>query len=285
LGRGAIHYFDRSAGQSPAAAGASFGGGSGGGQDPCQTVFGQALAGLAIGAGALVHRAETFEPEEGLNLAHDLTASSLGFENLPQETLEGQPQAIDALAAVVRLVLLGKEMKRKEAFQIMLQLSQGGLLDLLGGGTAGRGQAGSELREEGCVHGPVHVLCHLDIQCKMQTVNETCSPSIARLKERYERLRQSLARTGYISQGSVLQRSVSTSGRSGYQWTRKQARKTITVSLSREQFEGLKLAVANERELWETIRQMEKISRQILFQSLPDTRRRKRLRKKVLGLN
>ena len=78
---------------------------------------------------------------------------------------------------------------------------------------------------------------------------------------------------------------MSTSGRSGYQWTRKQARKTITVSLSREQFEGMRQAVANERALWETIRQMEKISRQILFQSLPDTRRRKRLGKRVLGLS
>jgi len=116
-------------------------------------------------------------------------------------------------------------------------------------------------------------------------MNPTASPSIGRLKQQYDRLRKSLARTGYISQGSVLQRFVTTSGRSGYQWTRKQARKTITVSLSREQFEGMRQAVANERALWETIRQMEKISRQILFQSLPDTRRRKRLGKRVLGLN
>jgi hypothetical protein len=114
-------------------------------------------------------------------------------------------------------------------------------------------------------------------------MNQTSS-SLGRLKRHYDRLRKSLARIGYISQGSVLQRSVATSGRSGYQWTRKRARKTITVSLSREQFEGMKEAVANERTLWKTIRQMEKISRQILFQSLPDTHRRKRLGKRVLGL-
>lgn len=110
------------------------------------------------------------------------------------------------------------------------------------------------------------------------------SSSPAYLERAYERLRQKLARIGYISQGSVIHRSVATSGRSGYQWTRKVARKTITVSLSREQFEAMKQAVANERQLWKTIRQMEQISRQILFQSLPDTRRRKRLGKKVLGL-
>lgn len=109
------------------------------------------------------------------------------------------------------------------------------------------------------------------------------SPSLAVLEEQYDRLRKSLAQIGYISQGSVLARSVATSGRSGYQWTRKVAQKTITVSLSRQQFAAMKQAVQNERKLWNTIQQMEKVSRQILFASLPDTRRRKRLAKKVLG--
>src|SRR6266446_8870164 len=107
--------------------------------------------------------------------------------------------------------------------------------------------------------------------------------SLRALDRQYDRLRQRLARIGYISQGSVLQRSVATSGRSGYQWTRKVAQKTITVSLSRQQFAAMKQAVQNERKLWNTIQQMEKVSRQILFASLPDTRRRKRLAKKVLG--
>ena len=109
------------------------------------------------------------------------------------------------------------------------------------------------------------------------------SPSLLALEEQYDRLRKSLAQIGYISQGSVLARSVATSGRSGYQWTRKVAQKTITVSLSRQQFAAMKQAVQNERKLWNTIQQMEKVSRQILFASLPDTRRRKRLAKKVLG--
>ena len=108
--------------------------------------------------------------------------------------------------------------------------------------------------------------------------------SLAALEQQYDRLRKSLARMGYISQGSVLARSVATSGRSGYQWTRKVAQKTITVSLSQQQFEAMKQAVQNERKLWKTVQEMEKVSRQILFASLPDTRRRKRLAKKVLGL-
>lgn len=111
------------------------------------------------------------------------------------------------------------------------------------------------------------------------------TPSALRSLEReYHRLRQSLAQIGYISQGSVLDRSTLKPRRSGYQWTRKVARKTITVSLSAEQFQSLKQAVDNERRLWKTIQKMEKVSRQILFGNLPDTRRRKRLGKKVLGV-
>ena len=103
-------------------------------------------------------------------------------------------------------------------------------------------------------------------------------------QKKYDRLRQSLARTGPISAGSVLQRSAATSGRSGYQWTRKVAGKTVAVALSQPQFAALQKAVANERKLWRTIQAMEKISRQIIFETVPDTRRRKPLSKKALGL-
>jgi hypothetical protein len=43
--------------------------------------------------------------------------------------------------------------------------------------------------------------------------------------------------------------------------------------------------VRNERALWKIVGEMERLSRRILFGTLPDTRRRKRLTKKVLGLN
>ena len=109
--------------------------------------------------------------------------------------------------------------------------------------------------------------------------------SLAALRAEYRHLRRSLARIGYISQGSVQQRSVAASGRSGYQWTRKVAQKTVSVALSQEQFEAMKEAVTNERNLWKTIQEMERVSRRIIFASVSDTRRRKRLSKKVLGLN
>jgi hypothetical protein len=109
--------------------------------------------------------------------------------------------------------------------------------------------------------------------------------ALAVLKAEYQRLRQRLAGIGYISQGSVQQRSVAASGRSGYQWTRKVAQKTVSVALSPAQFEAMREAVANERKLWKTIQEMERVSRRIIFTSTPDTRRRKPLSKKVLDLN
>src|SRR5437867_13360921 len=104
------------------------------------------------------------------------------------------------------------------------------------------------------------------------------------LQRQYQRLCSSLAATGYITQGSVLDRSTLKTPRSGYQWTRKVARKTITVALSPEQFHSLRIAIQNRRNLQKTIAKMEKLSRQILFSTLPDTHRRKLLQNKVLGV-
>ena len=63
------------------------------------------------------------------------------------------------------------------------------------------------------------------------------------------------------------------------------AQKTVSVALSQAQFEAMREAVANERKLWKTVQEMERVSRRIIFASASDTRRRKRLSKKVLGLN
>lgn len=120
----------------------------------------------------------------------------------------------------------------------------------------------------------------LDVNDKVFSMKQTVEP----LDPRYVRLRQQLARLGYISQGSVLDRSRLKPPRSGYQWTRKVAGKTVTVSLSRSQYQALKVAIENYRSLRKILRQMEQVSRQVLFATLPDTRRRKRLSKRVLGL-
>ncbi len=102
------------------------------------------------------------------------------------------------------------------------------------------------------------------------------------LQRQYQRLAGSLATIGYISQGSVVDRSKLRHPRSGYQWTRKVAQKTVTVALSPEQFQGVRKAVENRRRLAKVLTKMENLSRRILFSSLPDTHRRKPLNKNVL---
>ena len=107
--------------------------------------------------------------------------------------------------------------------------------------------------------------------------------SILRLQEQYARIEQQLSHAGYISQGSVFQRRPGQQG-SRYVWTRKVKAKTVTVALSQEQYRWLRQAVANQRKLEKNIRQMQKLSRQILFASFPDVTRRNPLDKSVLGL-
>jgi hypothetical protein len=88
---------------------------------------------------------------------------------------------------------------------------------------------------------------------------------------------------GYLSQGSVFERRPGQQG-SRYVWTRKVQAKTVTVALSPEQYQWLRQAVANQRELDRIVGQMQTLSRHILFKTVPGVVRRKRLNKKVLGL-
>ena len=107
-------------------------------------------------------------------------------------------------------------------------------------------------------------------------------PPAAR-QEEYGRLCAQLADPGWISEGSVQDRGAR-GGSPCYPWTRKVKGKTVCVALSQEQYEWLKRAIANWRTVQQTLRRMQRLSREELFQSLPNPRRRKRLGKKVLGL-
>jgi hypothetical protein len=107
---------------------------------------------------------------------------------------------------------------------------------------------------------------------------------LEQLQRQWARWRRSLGEIGLISQGSVQDRTARPGGGAGYQWTRKLNQKTITVSLTAEQFAKMKEAVANYRILRHEIQALEKLSRRIIFQSTPHPRRLKRLSQKVLGL-
>ena len=104
-----------------------------------------------------------------------------------------------------------------------------------------------------------------------------------KLTAEYRRLVGQLARTGWISHGYVQDRGPGAGGPC-YQWTRKERGKTVSLALSKEQYQWMKEAIANWREVQETLRRMEQLSRQILFQTIPGTSRRKPLSKKVMGL-
>jgi len=100
---------------------------------------------------------------------------------------------------------------------------------------------------------------------------------------RYARLRDQFKNLGWISEGYVQDRGPGAGGPC-YQWTRKVRGKTLSVALSREQYEWLRTAIANWRQAQETLKEMQRLSREVLFATVPHPPRRKRLGTKVLGL-
>jgi cyclopropane fatty-acyl-phospholipid synthase-like methyltransferase len=107
--------------------------------------------------------------------------------------------------------------------------------------------------------------------------------TLRRREAQYARLRAPLTAIGWISQGYVQDRGPGAGGPC-YQWTRKVRGKTVSVALSRQQYEWLREAIANWRQLQNTLKEMQRLSRQVLFETMPHPKRRKRLGKRVLGL-
>jgi hypothetical protein len=56
------------------------------------------------------------------------------------------------------------------------------------------------------------------------------------------------------------------------------------VALSKEQYQALAQAIENWRQVEQILGRMQSLTRQIIFGTLPDIRRRKHLTKKVLGV-
>lgn len=107
--------------------------------------------------------------------------------------------------------------------------------------------------------------------------------TLAQSEREYARLRGQLAKIGWISQGYVQNRGPGAGGPC-YQWTRKVKGKTVSVALSKEQFEWLHAAILQWRQLQDTLKEMQRLSRGVLFETVPHPPRRKKLGKKVLGL-
>ena len=107
--------------------------------------------------------------------------------------------------------------------------------------------------------------------------------ALAAWREHHAQLTACLAGPGWISEGSAQDRGPGAGGPC-YQWTRKVRGKTVSVALSREQYECLAAAIANWRTVQATLKAMQRLSRTVLFTSIPGAPRRKRLGKRVLGL-
>ncbi len=92
----------------------------------------------------------------------------------------------------------------------------------------------------------------------------------------YASLRRRLAKVGWISQGYVQDRGPGAGGPC-YQWTRKVKGKTVSVALSKEQYQWLRRAIGEWRRVQATLKEMQRLSRQVLFETVPHPPRRKRL--------
>jgi len=93
--------------------------------------------------------------------------------------------------------------------------------------------------------------------------------------EKYERLREELGRTEWIALGSLIERGEPGQGGPRYQWSRRAGGKTVTVALSAEQFEWMKVAVANQRRVWDLLQEMQQATMEYMLENLPHPPRRK----------
>lgn len=62
-------------------------------------------------------------------------------------------------------------------------------------------------------------------------------------------------------------------------------KKTVSVALSREQYEAMNVAIDNWHAVQAVLKRMQQVSRILIFYSMPDTQRRNPLTPNVLGLN
>ena len=111
----------------------------------------------------------------------------------------------------------------------------------------------------------------------------TKEEEIAAARTELKALRRELAKVGLLSHGYVQDRGPGAGGPC-YQWTRKVKAKTVSVALSKEQFDAMREAISNWKNLKAKLARMEELSRLIIFGTTPDTRRDKRLTKATLGL-
>lgn len=114
-------------------------------------------------------------------------------------------------------------------------------------------------------------------------MKKTSQRSVEQMERSYESLKKKLSQVGWISEGYVQNRSTD-SGSQRFQWTRKVKGKTVNVALSEEQYHWMQQAIENWRQMQTTIKEMQQLSREVLFTTIQEPTRRKKPSKAVLGL-
>lgn len=93
----------------------------------------------------------------------------------------------------------------------------------------------------------------------------------------YKKLQSQLHDLPWILHGSVMEIAPrSPNGNTTYTWTRKVRAKTITVALSKEQYQAFCEAIETNRRLEKTLKQMRSLSETVLLGSLPGVHKKPR---------
>src|SRR3974390_147866 len=91
----------------------------------------------------------------------------------------------------------------------------------------------------------------------------------------YQRLRHKLSQISWIALGSLVERNKPGQGGPRYQWSRRVGGKTVTVALSAQQFDWLKQAISNQREVWDILMELQQLTARYALENLPGPPRRK----------
>lgn len=107
--------------------------------------------------------------------------------------------------------------------------------------------------------------------------------SLARLEQRYERLKEDLRGLGLIAQGTILERRIPRPRAAAkekpygpyYQWTRKQRGRTRAVNLSASQAKAYAKAIRQHRKMEKIVETMRHVSLKILDITTEGVKKRK----------
>jgi len=101
---------------------------------------------------------------------------------------------------------------------------------------------------------------------------------LAEHADEYLHLQKQLRSVPLLAQGSVFATeppAEAPRARTHYKWTRKLRGKTISETLSKEQYEVLKIAIAANRQLEDVLKRMRQISQDSILKTLPDSPRKR----------